>query len=136
VSYSTSTQYSTTISLGDEQGPQGRPPVDSYAEYYNQVEESTIESKNRWGEMRGMNSSDQVLEIRAGDIHNGQFSRTEMAHKSRLEKMSVNINKQMSNRRGQLSVIAMEAERQSLMDEERREAQKAMRKETKNRYGW
>jgi hypothetical protein len=125
-----------TPGLGEEQGPQGRPPVESYEEYYEQVDESAMERKNRWGEMRGMHSSEQVLEIRAGDIHNGQFSRTELAHKSRLEKMSVNINKQMSNRRGQLSVIAMEAERQSLMDEERREAQKAMRKETKNKYGW
>jgi len=128
-------QQQTAPSLGIEQGPQGRPPVE-YTEYYEHVEISEVEKKNRWGEMRGVTTSDQVLEIRAGDIHNGQFSRTELAHKNRLEKMSVNINKQMSNRRGQLSVIAMEAERQSLLDEERREAQKAMRKDTMRKYGW
>jgi hypothetical protein len=30
----------------------------------------------------------------------------------------------------------MEAERQSLIDEERREIQKAMKRETRARYGW
>jgi hypothetical protein len=36
--------------------------------------------------MKGAHGAD-VIQIRAQDIHNGQFSRTELAHKQRLEKM-------------------------------------------------
>jgi len=85
--------------------------------------------------MNGFNSS-EIVEIKASDIHNGQFSRTELAHKERMEKMTKKVNKAFANRKGQLSVIALEAEQEWIMDEERRNAAKAMRRETKNRYGW
>lgn len=117
--------------------PGAEPQEYDSAAYYaeqDRLMNQEIQSK-RWGEMNKIDSS-QVIQIRATDIHNGQYTRTELAHKERLEKMSVNMHKQISSRRGQLSVIAMEAERQSLQDEERRAAQKQMRRETRQRYGW
>ena len=90
----------------------------------------------------------EIIDISATALHNAAYTKTELAQKRRLEIMVPLVlfnhsllqmgkgQHRLSNRKGQLSVLIMEAESTRLLEEERRQSQKQMKKETKKKYGW
>eukprot|EP01126_Amoeba_proteus_P040034 TRINITY_DN4247_c0_g2_i8.p1 TRINITY_DN4247_c0_g2~~TRINITY_DN4247_c0_g2_i8.p1 ORF type:complete len:333 (+),score=102.92 TRINITY_DN4247_c0_g2_i8:73-1071(+) len=91
-------------------------------------------NKGKWDGFQDVNGD--VIDVDANTLHNQTFTKTELRMKKRLEAMTTKAQTRTSNRKGQLSVLILEAEQTSMLEEERREATRILRKETRKRYCW
>eukprot|EP01127_Copromyxa_protea_P007403 TRINITY_DN17301_c0_g1_i1.p1 TRINITY_DN17301_c0_g1~~TRINITY_DN17301_c0_g1_i1.p1 ORF type:complete len:342 (-),score=94.93 TRINITY_DN17301_c0_g1_i1:38-1063(-) len=93
---------------------------------------------SKWGEghMVSLPDDGEFIDVSATALHNRSFTRTELAQKKRLEILSGKIPSALSNKKGQLSALILEAERTALLQEENKERQRALKRETKKKYCW